>query len=117
MRQTDVLGENRPLGSPCINTARDLDCFGSGVVDVRWTVLTKFFLLLGYASGCVLCFGSALMVVGLLYNEASLAKTLVFVFYTVSATAAGLYLYFRILKLLSSKRRVYSYPTANRPRH
>jgi drug/metabolite transporter (DMT)-like permease len=82
-----------------------------------WTVPAKVFSILGLASGCVLCFGSALMAVGLLYNETSLANTLVFVFYTLSATAAGFYFYFRILKLISAKRRVYSYPTANRPSH
>jgi len=84
------------------------------VVDVRRTVLTKLFLLIGYAIGSTVCFGSALIVVGLLYDEASLAKSSVFLTYTLFATAAGLYLYFRMLKLLSSKRRVHSYPTVDR---
>jgi len=60
------------------------------------------------------CFASALIVVGLLYDEASLAKSSVFLTYTLFATAAGLYLYFRMLKLLSSKRLVHSYPTVDR---
>jgi hypothetical protein len=93
---------------------RELDCFILRVVDVRRTVLTKLFLLFGYASGSAVCFGSALIVVGLLYNEESLAKSSVFLTYTLIATAAGFYLYFRMLKLLSSKRRVHSYPTVHR---
>lgn len=89
---------------------QELYCFILRVVDLRRKVLSKLFLLLGYASGSAICFGSALIVVGLLYNEASLARSLVFLTYTLFATAAGLYLYFRMLKLLSSKRRVHSYP-------
>ena len=84
---------------------------------MRQIVLTKLFLLLVYAGGSVICLGSALMVVSLLYDETNLLKTCVFLFYTVVATAAGLYLYFCILKLLSSKRRVHSYPAAHPPRH
>jgi hypothetical protein len=95
---------------------QELHCLILRVVDVRRTVLTKLFLLLGYASGSAICFGSALIVVGLLYNEASLAKSSVFLTYTLFATAAGLYLYFRMLKLLSSKRRIHSYPTVHRPK-
>src|SRR5258708_31234883 len=82
-----------------------------------WTVPAKVFSILGLASGCVLCFGSALMAVGLLYNETSLANNLVFFFYTLSATAAGFYFFFRIFKLILAKRRVFKYPTAHRPRH
>ena len=96
---------------------RELDCLILRLVDVRRTVLTRLFLLLGYASGSAICFGSAIIVVGLLYNEASLAKTSVFLTYTFIATSAGLYLYFRMLKLLTAKRRVHSYPTVHRPKH
>jgi drug/metabolite transporter (DMT)-like permease len=86
------------------------------VVDVRRLVLTKLFLLFGYASGSAICLGSAIIAVGLLYNEASLAKSLGCLTYTLVATGTGLYLYFRMLKLLSSKRRIHSYPAAHRPK-
>jgi drug/metabolite transporter (DMT)-like permease len=91
----------------------ELDCFR--VVGVRWPVLTKLCLLVGYASGSALCIGSALVIVGFLYNETSLFKSTVVLTYALVATAGGIYLYFRMLKLLSPKRRIRSYPVNHRP--
>ena len=78
-------------------------------------VLTKFFLLFGYASGSAVCFGSALIAVCFLYNEEGVVKSIVCLAYALVATAAGFYLYFRVLKLLSPKGRIFRYPAADPP--
>ncbi len=84
-----------------------------GSTAVRWTVLSKLILLLGYASSSAICLGSALVSVGLLYNEAVVIKVLVYLLFTVAGTAAGFYLYFCALRVFSPKRRVFSYPVAH----
>jgi hypothetical protein len=89
----------------------------SEVIDVSRAGLTKLFLLIGYASGSAVCLGSALIVVCFLYNEEGLVKSIVCLPYTLAATAVGLYLYFRVLKLLSPKRRISRYPAADHSKH
>lgn len=83
---------------------------------MRWTVLRKLILLLGYASGSLICLGSAVVSSGLLYREADAINTWVYAFFTLLGTAAGFYLYFRALRVLSPKPRVWSYPAARRPK-
>jgi drug/metabolite transporter (DMT)-like permease len=83
---------------------------------VRQTVLSKLVPLLIYAIASVICFGSAFVCAALLYNEVAVTNALVYLFLAITGTAGSFYLYFRVLSLLSPKRRTYSYPAAHRPK-
>jgi drug/metabolite transporter (DMT)-like permease len=84
---------------------------------VSSAVLKKFILLFGYSSGSAICLGSAFVFVELLYNQAALVNVFVYLFFTLAGTVGGFYLYFRALRVVSSKRRIYSFPSAHRPKH
>jgi hypothetical protein len=50
----------------------------------------------------------------LLYNQQSIVKVFVYLFFILAGAGGGFYLYFRALKVVSAKRRIYSFPSAHR---
>jgi drug/metabolite transporter (DMT)-like permease len=65
--------------------------------------LRKLLPLLGYSSGSLLCFGTAIASSGLLYRETMPLRVVIFLLLTLSGTAGGFYLYFRTLKEISQR--------------
>jgi drug/metabolite transporter (DMT)-like permease len=83
---------------------------------MRSTVFKKLVRLLAYVISSCICLGAALASAGLLYHQENAFKAALYLFSTLAGTFGGFYFYFRALKVLSARRRVWSYPAARRPR-
>jgi hypothetical protein len=62
--------------------------------------------------GSILCLGTSSIAAGLLYGEERIGRMLFFLFVVLFYLAVGFYLFIRALKVISPKRRVWSYAKA-----
>jgi drug/metabolite transporter (DMT)-like permease len=83
---------------------------------MRSTVLKKLLRLFAYAIASCICLSAALVSAGLLYHQENAFKVGLYLFLTLAGMLGGFYLYFRALRVLSARRRVWSYPAARRPK-
>jgi drug/metabolite transporter (DMT)-like permease len=83
---------------------------------MRSTVFKKLIRLLAYVIGSCICLGAALASAGSLYHQENAFKAGLYLFLTLAGMFGGFYLYFRALRVLSARRRVWSYPAARRPK-
>jgi drug/metabolite transporter (DMT)-like permease len=83
---------------------------------MRSTIFEKLLRLLAYGIGSCICMGAAVASAGLLYRQENGLKAGLLLFLALAGLFGGLYLYIRALKVLSAKRRVWSYPAARDPK-
>jgi hypothetical protein len=83
---------------------------------MRSIIFEKLLRLLAYVFGSCICMGAALASAGLLYQQENAFKVGLYLFLTLAGIFGGFYLYFRALRVLSAKRRVWSYPAIHRPK-
>jgi hypothetical protein len=83
---------------------------------MRSTIFKKLLRLLAYVIGNCICLGAALASAGLLYNQDNAFKAGLYLLLTLAGMFGGFYFYFRALRVLSARRRVWSYPAAHRPK-
>jgi drug/metabolite transporter (DMT)-like permease len=83
---------------------------------MRSTIFEKLSRLLAYVISSCICLGAALASAGLLCNQENAFKAGLYLILTLAGMFGGFYFYFRALRVLSAKRKVFSYPAARQPK-